>query len=111
MAGTRAESQHRRRSDGKELFTRPPTNEFVYVHVDVLHDALGKDGRAWCCDDVHEGTLHNGSGDARVDGVSRSSHDISSTPVSKRTSKRGSTPSPIAPATRSLLIARAAGWP
>jgi len=26
------------------------------------------DGRAWCCDDVHEGTLHNGSGDARVDG-------------------------------------------
>ena len=24
MAGTRAESQHRRRSDGKELFTRPP---------------------------------------------------------------------------------------
>ena len=25
MAGTRAESQHRRRSDGKELFTRPPT--------------------------------------------------------------------------------------
>ncbi|EOD30870.1 hypothetical protein EMIHUDRAFT_468265 [Emiliania huxleyi CCMP1516] len=27
-----------------------------------------EDGRAWCCDDVHEGTLHNGSGDARVDG-------------------------------------------
>ena len=27
-----------------------------------------EDGRAWCCDDVHEGTLHKGSGDARVDG-------------------------------------------
>ena len=27
MAGTRAESQHRRRSDGKELFTRPPNIE------------------------------------------------------------------------------------
>ena len=27
MAGTRAESQHRRRSDGKELFTRPPTKD------------------------------------------------------------------------------------
>jgi len=36
--------------------------------ADVAKQRLA-DGRAWGCDNVDEGTLHNGSGDARVDGA------------------------------------------
>jgi hypothetical protein len=36
MAGTRAESQHRRRSDGKELFTRPPSSDIAVRKVTLL---------------------------------------------------------------------------
>ena len=43
MAGTRAESQHRRRSDGKELFTRPP----IQVPSDgPRRDVPSPDGRS-----------------------------------------------------------------
>ena len=49
----------------------------------------------------------------RVDGVSRSSQDISSTPVSKSTSNSSQRPFVRAPATRSLFTARACAdeWP
>lgn len=40
----------------------------AFQHVERAGSGARADGRAWGCDDVNEGTLHNGAGDARVDG-------------------------------------------